>query len=269
MSALSFHDPVEQVLEIRALSKNYGRVEVLRGISLSLSSGEILAIVGDNGAGKSTLIKCVTGTITPDGGIISLRGKEFLSLSPRKSMEEGVSAVYQDLALVEDLDVATNLFLGAEPLKAGFLVDRGRMHSEAARRLKELGIDLPSTRARIADLSGGQRQAVAIARAVMQASAGKDAGIVILDEPTAAMGVRESELVLGIIRGLREKKMAVLFVSHNLPQVFRIADRICVLRSGMKLWCGKTRDISLQDVIAMMSGAPPLTAESAEVAGDE
>ncbi len=216
MSALTLHDPMEQVLEIQALSKNFGRVEVLKGISLSLSSGEILAIVGDNGAGKSTLIKCVTGTITPDGGIISLRGKEFLSLSPRKSMEEGVSAVYQDLALVEDLDVATNLFLGAEPLKAGFLVDRGRMHSEAARRLKELGIDLPSTRARIADLSGGQRQAVAIARAVMQASGKDRAGIVILDEPTAAMGVRESELVLGIIRGLREKK----WLSSSSPTIF-------------------------------------------------
>jgi ABC-type sugar transport system ATPase subunit len=269
MSALSFHDPVEQVLEIRALSKNYGRVEVLIDISLSLFSGEILAIVGDNGAGKSTLLKCVTGTISPDGGVIRLRDKEFLSLSPRKSMAEGVSAVYQDLALVEELDVATNLFLGAEPLRAGFLVDRARMHAEAGRRLKELGIDLPSTRARIADLSGGQRQAVAIARAVMQVSGKNRAGIVILDEPTAAMGVRESELVLGIIRGLRERKMAVLFVSHNLPQVFRVADRLCVLRSGKMLWCGKIRDVSIHDVIAMMSGSPSLIEEKTESTGDE
>ena len=269
MSALTLHDPMEQVLEIQALSKNFGRVEVLKGISLSLCSGEILALVGDNGAGKSTLLKCVTGTITPDGGVIRLRDKEYLSLSPRRSMAEGVSAVYQDLALVEDLDVATNLFLGSEPLKVGFLVDRARMHAEAGLRLKELGIELPSTRARIADLSGGQRQAVAIARAVMQASGKDRAGIVILDEPTAAMGVRESELVLGIIRGLRERKMAVLFVSHNLPQVFRIADRICVLRSGEMLWCGKTRDVSLQDVIAMMSGSQPVNGENTEGTGDE
>lgn len=263
--AVSFHAPTEAILQIEGLVKNYGRVEVLRGVSLSLHAGEVLALVGDNGAGKSTLIKCLTGSISPDGGSIRLRGKDFCSISPRQSMALGVSAVYQDLALVEELDVATNLFLGAEPLKLGFLVDRARMHEEAGRRIEELGISLPSTRARIADLSGGQRQAVAIARAVMRASARERNGIVVLDEPTAAMGVRESELVLGIVRGLRERGMAVLCVSHNLPQVFRIADRICVLRSGKMLWCGRTEDISMNDAIAMISGVP---AEEVERGGN-
>ena len=252
---MSFRVHEEAVLEIRGLAKSYGRVEVLKGVSLSLYAGEILALVGDNGAGKSTLIKCLTGTVSPDGGSIRLGGKDFVSLSPRQSIASGVSAVYQDLALVEELDVATNLFLGAEPLKLGFLVDRARMHEEAGRRLEELGISLPSTRARIADLSGGQRQAVAIARAVARTMTRERGAIVVLDEPTAAMGVRESELVLGIVRGLRERGMAVLCVSHNLPQVFRIADRVCVLRSGEMRWCGKTSDLSMNDAIAMISGA--------------
>ena len=125
---MSFRVHEETVLEIKGLAKSYGRVEVLKGVSLSLYAGEILALVGDNGAGKSTLIKCLTGTVSPDGGSIRLGGKDFVSLSPRQSIASGVSAVYQDLALVEELDVATNLFLGAEPLKLGFLVDRARMH---------------------------------------------------------------------------------------------------------------------------------------------
>ncbi len=258
---MSFRVHEEAVLEIRGLAKSYGRVEVLKGVSLSLFAGEILALVGDNGAGKSTLIKCLTGTVSPDGGSIRLRGKDFAPLSPRQSIASGVSAVYQDLALVEELDVATNLFLGAEPLKLGFLVDRARMHDEAGRRLEELGISLPSTRARIADLSGGQRQAVAIARAVARTMTRERGAIVVLDEPTAAMGVRESELVLGIVRGLRERGMAVLCVSHNLPQVFRIADRICVLRSGEMLWCGRTEDISMSGAIALISGVSPAERE--------
>lgn len=258
---MSFRVHEEAVLEIRGLAKSYGRVEVLKGVSLSLYAGEILALVGDNGAGKSTLIKCLTGTVSPDGGSIRLGGKDFVSLSPRQSIASGVSAVYQDLALVEELDVATNLFLGAEPLKLGFLVDRARMHEEAGRRLEELGISLPSTRARIADLSGGQRQAVAIARAVARTMTRERGAIVVLDEPTAAMGVRESELVLGIVRGLRERGMAVLCVSHNLPQVFRIADRICVLRSGEMLWCGRTEDISMSSAIALISGVSPAERE--------
>ena len=187
---------------------------------------EVLAIVGDNGARKSTLIKILSGVLKPDCGIIRLEGKEYERLTPRKASESGISTVYQDLALGNTMDVAANLFLGNERTRGGFL-QKKVMNEEAKRLLEDLDIHIPDVTVPVGNLSGGQRQGVAVARLVHRG--GK---ILIFDEPTAAMGLNESNAVLRLIKKLAAQGYAVIIISHNLPQVFHISDRICVMRQG-------------------------------------
>lgn len=242
------------LLRVHEISKKYGNVKALQKVSLDIFSGEIIALVGDNGAGKSTLFKCLSGTIYPDKGFIEIVGKRFAGLTPKESVSCGISAVYQDLALVEELDVATNIFLGMEPLLLKFVVDRKRMYRDAVSVLEKLEINLPSVHVKMKKLSGGQRQAVAIARAVVRSSHSNTKGLIIFDEPTAAMGARESTAVLKILSDLRGQGYALLCISHNIPQIFDLSDRICVMRSGKIIWIGDKSATSVGEILSLVSG---------------
>lgn len=241
-------------LRVEGLSKKYGNVMALRDVGLEIPARGIVGLIGDNGAGKSTLLKCLSGTIAPDGGRIEIGGRSFAGLTPRESLSCGIAAVYQDLALVDELDAASNIFLGMEPLRLGFILDRGRMYREAVAVLDSLGIALPSVRVDAGRLSGGQRQAIAIARAVVRGSRSGGRGLILFDEPTAAMGVRESAAILGILSGLRERGYGLLCISHNIPQIFDLADRICVMRAGEVVWMGDKAATSVERVLSLLSG---------------
>jgi ABC-type sugar transport system ATPase subunit len=243
----------EPFLEIKGIKKKYGSVEALKGVNLSVYTGEVLAIVGDNGAGKSTIIKILSGAISPDSGEIIIAGKHYKRLKPREAIAAGISTVYQDLALVNTLDVADNIFLGREYLKHGFTLDKKRMHHESAELLRQLGIKIPLIHTEVSYLSGGQRQGVAVARVVHQG--GK---LLIFDEPTAAMGVNETRAVLRLIKSLAENGFGVIVISHNMDQVFDISDRICVMRQGEVAGHVKTDEVKPQDVVAMITGAAVL-----------
>jgi simple sugar transport system ATP-binding protein len=213
------------------------------------------AIVGDNGAGKSTLIKIISGVLAPDAGEVRLQGQPVEISGPREARALGIETVYQDLALADHLDAAANLFLGREELQPaplswlGFL-DKREMRRRAEEELKRLKIRIPSVTQRVISLSGGQRQAIAVARAVAWGTR-----IVIMDEPTAALGVRESGMVLELIGGLRSHGIAVIMISHNLPEVFAVADRITVMRLGRTIATLTREATSLDGIVAMMTGA--------------
>jgi len=243
--------PDRPVLEAHGIEKRFGGVTALRGVDLSLNRAEIVALVGDNGAGKSTLVKILSGVHAPDGGEIRLNARRVTIGSPQRARQLGISTVFQDLALVDQRDVAQNLFLGREPKRLGLFVDRGRMHQEARDALHALQVGLPSVRAMVGGLSGGQRQAIAVARAWHQGGA-----ITLLDEPTAALGVREAGKVLDLLTTLRGQGHALLLISHNMESVFDLADRIVVLRHGSKIADLRTRDTSKHDVVSLLtSGA--------------
>lgn len=216
----------EVLLGLRGVSKAYGSIQALVDVDFTLASREIVAIVGDNGAGKSTMVKILAGVIAPDTGSVVIRDVETQFRSPEDAYANGVATVFQDLALVEALDVSRNVFLGREPSRFGF-VDRRRMDREALEVFTTFGIRVPSITRTVALLSGGQRQGVAIARAILRGGSA-----VIMDEPTAALGVRETAHVLGIIHELRDQGRGVVIVSHNLDLVFDVADRIVVMRLG-------------------------------------
>ena len=243
------------ILRAKEIEKRFGRVVALRGVNYELRHGEVHAIVGDNGAGKSTLIKIVSGVHPPDAGTIALEGNEVTIPSPRAARELGIETVYQDLSLADELDAATNLFLGREELMPaplswfGFL-DKKKMRRRAAEEINRLKVGIPSVQQPVLNFSGGQRQSIAVARAIAWGRR-----IVILDEPTAALGVRESQMVLGMIRELREHGLSVIMISHNLPEVFLVADRITVLRLGRTISVLETKDSSVEAVVAMMTGA--------------
>ncbi len=241
---------IEPAIKIVHMSKSFGNIEALRDVSLEIYSGEILAIVGDNGAGKSTLIKILAGALTSDEGQIIIGDKSYNFLSPGRAISLGISTVYQDLALVDCRDVASNIFLGREPVYAGFLVDRRKMQKEAARILEGLQINIPSLSTQVGLLSGGQRQGVAVARAVYQG--GK---VIIFDEPTAAMGLQESAKVIKLLLKLREEGMAVIVISHNLNQVFEISDRICVMCHGQVVAICKTKESLPNQIVGLIMGA--------------
>lgn len=248
-------------MRMNGLTKKYGNIRALHDVSFEISVGEIVALFGDNGAGKSTLLKCLSGTIVPEEGCIQIGDRRFTGITPKESVSSGISAVYQDLALVEELDVASNIFLGMEPLLMNLVVDRTRMYRDAASVLEKLSINLPSVRTEVKKLSGGQRQAVAIARAVVQSSlpgeiSGRKKGLILFDEPTAAMGVRESAAILEILSELRNQGCALLCISHNIPQIFALADRVCVMRSGEIVWLGDKRATSVGEVFSLVSGVP-------------
>jgi D-xylose transport system ATP-binding protein len=223
------------ILEVRGLTKRFGRVQALNGVDFEAHAGSVVALLGDNGAGKSTLIKTIAGVYQPDGGEIWFDGRKVSVPSPRAASDLGIETVYQDLALCDNLNVIQNLFLGRErrtpniPFLDRFL-DHRRMRKEAADVIQQLGSNLPSLFNQIGALSGGQRQAVAVARALIWGSK-----LVMLDEPTAALGVQQTANVQSLVRRLRDRGVGVVLITHNLVDAFALADRIVVLRQGVKI----------------------------------
>jgi ABC-type sugar transport system ATPase subunit len=237
------------LLEARGLAKRFLHVQALDDVSFRVYPGEVVALVGDNGAGKSTLMKSLCGAYQPDAGTILIDGREVAFRSPRDAMSHGIAVVYQDLALVDHRDVATNVFLGQEPVR-GLAVDKPRMNREARQVLDTLKIRIPSVQTLVGLLSGGQRQAVAIARAVHQGGR-----LIFMDEPTAALGVREQAKVLRLIEDLRAHGTAVVVVSHNLQHVFSIADRIVVLRGGRNAGERVKAETTAEEIVRLIVGA--------------
>jgi fructose transport system ATP-binding protein len=245
------------VLEARHLIRTYGRVVALDSADFALYPGEVLAVIGDNGAGKSTLIKCLSGAEIPQSGEIRLDDERVNFTRPQDAKHLGIETVYQTLAVSPALDIATNMFLGREQRKSGFLgsifrmLDDAGMRNGAKEQMTKLGIGtLQNMQQAVETLSGGQRQAVSVARAAAFGSK-----VIILDEPTAALGVRESAQVLKLVQTLRERGMPVILISHNMPQVFEVADRIHVQRLGRRAAVVTPESVSITDVVAIMTGA--------------
>jgi fructose transport system ATP-binding protein len=244
------------VLEASALRKAYGSVVALDGCDFEVRAGEILAVIGDNGAGKSSLIKALSGAMIPDGGTIRLDGQPVAFRTPADARTAGIETVYQDLAVAPALSIAENLFLGRELRRPGLLgsalrlMDRPRMIREAATQLDALGIRVRSLTQAVETLSGGQRQGIAVARAAAFAR-----HVVILDEPTAALGVRESGMVLDLIRRVRDRGLSVVLISHNMPHVFELADRIHIQRLGHRALLVERAAIAMSDAVGVMTGA--------------
>ncbi|HVC80919.1 MAG TPA: ATP-binding cassette domain-containing protein [Chloroflexota bacterium] len=243
------------VLEARGITRRFGRVTALRGADLVARAGEVSALVGDNGAGKSTLIKILSGAIQQDGGSILIDGKPVSFGSPQDARRQGIETVYQDLALAPSLDVAANLFLGREIRsmgvfgRIGFLNDRA-MRRQAQQEMANLRIGLSSVRQPVFTLSGGQRQAIAVARATAWGRR-----LVIMDEPTAALGVRETNMVLRLIERVRDSGLAVLMISHSMPEVFEVANQITILRLGRTVRQMRREEASMTEVVSFMTGA--------------
>ncbi len=249
------------ILKARGLVKRYGRVTALDNCDFDLYPAEILAVIGDNGAGKSTLIKAISGAIRADEGTIWLEGRETNFTSPLEAQEAGIATVYQQLALSPALSIADNMFLGRELRKPGFMgtwlrqLDRPEMERQARAKLTELGLmTIQNIGQAVETLSGGQRQGVAVARAAAFGSR-----VIIMDEPTAALGVKESRRVLELILDVKRRGMPIVLISHNMPQVFEVADRIHIHRLGRRLAVIDPREHSMSDAVAYMTGAktPP------------
>jgi len=244
------------VMEARGLVKRYGQVIALDGADFELRAGEILAVIGDNGAGKSSLIKALSGATIPDEGEIKLDGQVIHFKSPADARREGIETVYQDLAVAPAMTIAENLFLGREIIRSGFvakllrIIDKNKMLEESVARMNELKVGIRSMTQPVETLSGGQRQCVAVARAAAFAR-----HVVILDEPTAALGVKEGNMVLELIRRVRDKGLPVILISHNMPHVFEIADRIHVARLGRRACVLDPKKINMSDTVAVMTGA--------------
>jgi D-xylose transport system ATP-binding protein len=259
MAAPSAAPSRSPLLELRGISKRFGAVQALSDVRFDVFAGEVVALVGDNGAGKSTLIKIISGIYRADGGTIRGQGREVAIATPNDSAALGIATVYQDLALCDNLDVVANLFLGNELARPGGplgVIDEVTMERRAVEVLRRLSVKIPSVRIAIASLSGGQRQSVAVARSVM-----RDNKVVLLDEPTAALGVAQTREVLELIRQLRGQGLGVVLISHNLVDVFEVADRITVLRLG--LWVGtyEAKSTGREQLVGYMTGAVPGTAE--------
>lgn len=242
---------VAPVVELRKVSKYYGHVRALHQVDFVLLPEEIHALVGDNGAGKSTLIKILSGAIVPSAGEVLVRGRPVHFTSPNDAFAAGIATLYQDLALVGCRDIADNLFLGREPTRFGIFVDRPRMVRQAREMIASLRqMNISDVAAKVSDLSGGQRQAVAIGRAVHEGRS-----ILLLDEPTAALGVRESHQMLSLIESLKAEGRSILIVSHSMAHVFRIADRITVLRGGEVVGSVLKAETTPDEVVKMITGA--------------
>src|SRR5918997_899575 len=245
----------EALLEARGIVKSFGRVQALRGASFTVHHGEVVALIGDNGAGKSTLVKTLSGVHTPDDGEIRFEGRPVSITSPVAARQLGIETVYQDLALAPDLESSANLFLGREATRPGLLGKLGFLDKAAMRRrtheaFEQLGVGVQDATAAVATLSGGQRQGVAVARAVTWA--GK---VVFMDEPTAALGVVQTRNVLDLIRRVRDTGLSVVLISHNMPEVIEVADRVEVLRLGQRVAQFKTADASMEELVGAMTGA--------------
>ena len=244
------------VMEARGLVKRYGQVTALDGVDFELRAGEILAVIGDNGAGKSSLIKALSGATIPDEGEIKLDGKVIHFKSPADARREGIETVYQDLAVAPAMTIAENLFLGREIIKSGFfakllrIIDKNKMLEESVARMNDLKVGIRSMTQAVETLSGGQRQCVAVSRAAAFAQ-----HVVILDEPTAALGVKEGNMVLELIRRVRDKGLPVILISHNMPHVFEVADRIHIHRLGKRIAVVTPKSHTQTEVVAIMTGA--------------
>ncbi len=232
------------------ITKSFGSIYALNGVDFEIAAGQIVAIVGDNGSGKSTFIKILSGSLHPDQGSIFIDGVEHKSLNARQALQAGISTVYQDLSLDNYCDVAENIFLGNELTWGGIFLRRNKMRRIAQELIRDLDIGIPDITLPVGSFSGGQRQAVAVARSVYHGRR-----LIILDEPTAAMGVRESNAVLKLIARLARRGMAVIIICHNLHQVFTIADKVCIMRHGRIIRTTETADTSLQEVQQMIMEA--------------
>lgn len=251
----------EYVLQAKGLVKRYGRVVALDHADFELRAGEILAVIGDNGAGKSTMIKAVSGAVHADEGEVLLDGSPVAFKSPMEARNAGIETVYQNLALSPALSIADNMFLGREIRKKGFIgdvfrsLDRKEMEKQSREKLNELGLmTIQNISQAVETLSGGQRQGIAVARAAAFGSK-----VIIMDEPTAALGVKESRRVLELVQDVREKGIPIVLISHNMPHVFEVADRIHIHRLGKRLCVINPKDYSMSDAVAFMTGAavPP------------
>ncbi len=243
----------QPILDVRNVSKRFGGVEALRDVSLALHPGEVLALAGDNGAGKSTLTKAISGVYRPDGGEIRLDGKPVGFATPEAARGAGIETIYQDLALADNLSIGANIFLGREPMRRAFgllpVLDRRRMAEAARDTMARLDFHVDRLDAPVGRFSGGQRQAVAIGRAIYW-----NARVIVMDEPTAALGVPEQRKVLGLIKTLKEQGRGVIFISHNLQDIFSVADRIVVLRRGALAGERRIGETSHDEVVKLMVG---------------
>jgi D-xylose transport system ATP-binding protein len=251
----------DSILSARGLSKRFGPVQALDGVDLEVRSGEVLALVGDNGAGKSTLVKSISGIHSVDSGEIVFEGKQARISGPASATQLGIATVYQDLALCDNLDVVANLFLGKEEILGGpaatlRALDEIEMEQRSHELLEQLSVTIPSVRSEVGTLSGGQRQQVAVARSLLG-----EPKIVMLDEPTAALGVVQTKQVLDLIRRLRERNLGVVVISHNLADVFAVADRIFVLRLGRRAGIFDAAQTSEEQVVGAITGAMTDTEE--------
>jgi fructose transport system ATP-binding protein len=244
------------VMQAKNIVKRYGQVTALDGADFELRAGEILAVIGDNGAGKSSLIKCLSGATVPDDGEILLDGQPVHFKTPMDARRAGIECCYQDLAVAPAMSIAENLFLGRELRRPGFagsvlrMLDKQKMLDTAVARMQDLKVGIRSMTQAVETLSGGQRQCVAVARAAAFAE-----HVVILDEPTAALGVKEGHMVLELIRRVRDKGLPVILISHNMPHVFEVADRIHVARLGKRAAVLNPKAVSMSDTVAVMTGA--------------
>jgi D-xylose transport system ATP-binding protein len=238
------------VLEMKGVSKRFGAVQALSDVDFEVYAGEVVGLVGDNGAGKSTLVKAIAGIYVPDAGRFYFEGREVHVGGPSDVTRMGIATVYQDLALCDNLDVVDNLYLGREDVGALPVLAEEAMERRAVDVLRNLGVKIPQVRTAVASLSGGQRQSVAVARSVMW-----DAKVVLLDEPTAALGVVQTRQVLDLILRLRNQGLGVVVISHNMADVFEVCDRIVVLRLGRRVATFDVRETSRENVVAAITGA--------------
>jgi simple sugar transport system ATP-binding protein len=243
----------DTLLEVRNLSKNFGPVQALANLSMSVHAGEVVALAGDNGAGKTTLIKAISGVYQPSGGEIFLKGQSVTFASPQDARDQGIETIYQDLALADNLTIGANIFLGREPMRRAFgflpVLDRAKMAEAAKSTMALLDFHVSRLDAPVSNFSGGQRQAVAIGRAVYW-----NAQILIMDEPTAALGVPEQRKVIQLIHQLKAQGRGVIFISHNLQDIFAVADRIVVLRRGVQAGERRISDTTHDEVVRLMVG---------------
>jgi ABC-type sugar transport system ATPase subunit len=258
--------PVEDTpfaLELRGITKAFGAIEALRGVDLQLRRGELLGLVGDNGAGKSTLVKVLSGAVIPDSGEIWVNGATVSIQGPEDAHRLGVEMIYQDLALFNNLDASANVFIGRERRTMRWFMDRSRMEREAADVLQRMNVNIPSTRVVVENMSGGQRQMIACARAVAF-----DSRILVMDEPTAALGVREANALLDLVKSLKGAH-SIILITQRIPDVLALADRVMVLKGGLSQGVLNVDDVTLDDIVTLIvkgrTGAP---ASSANLPGD-
>jgi len=244
---------MEPILEVRNITKRFGGLTAVDNVSMQIIPGEVVGLVGDNGAGKSTLIKMISGVYQPSAGQIIFQQKPVSIQSPMDALRRGIETIYQDLALAENLNVYSNIFLGREKLKKflGYIniLDHEYMHHEASKVLEQLDIEIPSLKNRIGMLSGGQRQAVAISRSIYW-----DAKLLIMDEPTAALGVAEQKKVLDLVLTLKSQNVPVIIISHQIHDVFSVADRVVILRRGRKAGERLVKEATLDEVVGLIVG---------------